>query len=186
MTMCPQCGGKVGRGQRICRACGAGLDAVPESSFLTRLLRRLFGGLRVNVSGDAHADRLTISMRRVVPGGREVTAAEPVSAELLREVEGTSRGSPSGDESVKVRSVGPVQVTTRTVTHRYHSLDEMPPELRERAAAALKGGTVHGVQSSTAITLEINGERRSYSRVEDVPEPYRQAVERARQQAGSR
>ena len=76
-------------------------------------------------------------------------AAEAVSEALA---EGWS------GERVVVNQNGEVRV--------YDSLDDVPPELRERLRQA-------GNRSGTEITIEVNGRRYSYRSREDVPPEFR-------------
>ena len=184
MASCPKCGATVGATQRLCRVCGYSLDQARRGDGLFARLRRWLAG-----DGRAFANlpRFTLSVQVTRDGQEEGhgEAVDPASLppELRGAVEKSRQDGPAGGSVVKVTDLGPVQVTTRTVTHTYHSLDEMPPELRQRAEAAISSGRA---PSATAITVVINGEKRTYSRIEDVPEPYRQALTTARRKADPR
>lgn len=182
MADCPHCGATVGSTQRRCRACGGDLDHVHAAGgLLGRFGRWLSGLLCVRVG----TPRVTVSTR-VTMAGEEPHQDGPAdqesfSLELAAAVEEARKTIPGEGTTERVISAGPVNVTTRTVTRTYRSLDEMPPELRQRAEAAMREA---GARSATAITVDINGRRHTYRRIEDVPEPYRQALHAARAKAG--
>jgi hypothetical protein len=182
MASCPQCGVTVGARQRLCRACSRTLDPARSGEGLLGRLRRWFSGSGRSGGG---VSRVTVSGRVTLVGneGGHGDAADlaALPPEVRAALERARQDAAGGVAGAKVTTVGPVQVTTQTVTRTYHSLAEIPPELRQRAEAALRSGTA---KSSAAITVEVNGQQRTYSRIEEVPEPYRQAVNEARRKAG--
>lgn len=129
--------------------------------------------------------RVTFSARLGSAGDETEPEDVPALAALPAEREGipgkARDGDPGGGTAEHVTAVGPMTITTRTVTRTYRSLDEMPPALRQAAEAAMREA---GARSATAITVDINGQRHTYRRIEDVPEPYRQAILAARAKAG--
>lgn len=184
MATCPQCGVSVGATQRLCRACGCDLErARSAGGLLRRFLRWLSGPLRVRLGMPrvTFAVRLGSAPDETAPDDAADLAALP--AELREPLVKAGGGDPGVQTSEHVTAAGPMKITTRTVTRTYHSLDELPPELRQRVAEAVAKG---GSSVSSAITVDINGVRRTFNRIEDVPEPYRQSIEEARRGAGKR
>ena len=177
MAACPQCGAAVGVSQRICRGCGANLD-LPASDvgLIGRFFRRLFGGAPARTDGGRGRDseRLTVStvVRDTVEGTDLDSLPPDVRAAIAK-----AREDAGALPGATVKTVGPLTVATHSERRVYRSLDEMPAEVRQRAQALLREGSARGSQT---ITVTIDGKARTYERLEDVPEPYREAIARAR------
>jgi len=73
-------------------------------------------------------------------------------------------------------------VTTSTESHTYHSLDEMPPEIRARVEAVMAQGRSSGAETfvSEQITIADENGTRTYNSVDEMPPDVRARYEEAR------
>jgi hypothetical protein len=118
----------------------------------------------------------TLTVRTVLRDTMEGADLEALSPELRATI-AQAREDAAAVPGTTVRTVGPLTVATHSETRTYHSLEEMPPEVRQRAQTLLREGAARGSQS---ITVTLDGKTQTYARLEDVPEPYRQAIAAAR------
>jgi Trp operon repressor len=137
----------------------------------------LFGGVSVHVGGGTAPGTERLTVRTVVRDRRGSADPESLPREVRQAMEEALK-DPAASSGSRAKSLGPVTVSTVTTTRTYHSLEEMPPEVRQWAEAMLREAPERGSQS---IVVTIDGETRTYDRLEDVPEPHRQAVAAARQ-----
>ena len=179
MKKCPKCGSDNPDGVGVCRSCGSPIRS-------PGLLARLLGGLgRRPPAGEtppAPTAKRTSGPTSIKFVERRSSSADAASLppEARRAVEEFRRKHPGGQvriSRVSSQSVSPVTVTDEDgVTRVYGSWEKVPEHLREKLRHVTgPPGAAPGGKSE--ITIEVDGERRTYASIEEVPSEYRALLE---------
>jgi len=139
---CPQCGYVFGPLDRECPRCRGTGDA-PQSEAASRSVD-VDALVREALAGQPGAEELDAAIARVVrarypqaSGALTDALGRLLEAEMARQhcsrLEAAQRIAQGGVQ-------GQLQVETTTSTSTYHSLEELPPELRERVERMMAGG----------------------------------------------
>lgn len=179
MSVCPSCGEKCGRQQRVCRECGHNLDL--RRGVLSRVFAWLGAHFSVNRERDAASAGISLHLSSGETQGR--ISARPGQGPLPPELSRVLARAEEGDtdlvsvhtEKTVVSSSGPVTVTQDGRDRTYSSIDQAPPHLRDALEQAMRTAGVSG-----GISVNINGEQHTYASWDDMPPDVRRLMDAAR------